>query len=432
MKRAKLLSNLRSGLWFIPMLYGILGLAINAVTTFLDRTNDHTLVPIELIGGPDAALAILGTVAASMVSLLATVLAITMVVVQLAMAQFSPRIVQTFLQDRPSQNAIGLFVATFVQAMLSMREVQVGDQPVVPGVSVLVTFLLVIVDIVVLVVYIHHIGRALRVSALIELVGKDTRKLLDDVYPDTLDIDEEHDPHLVTASSSGVLSLIGYEHLVELAIEADATIRLVPALGQFVPAGAPLARLQGATVEEIDLRRLRGALQLTLERTLEQDVAFGLRMLVDMGVKAISESPLADPTTTVQVIDRVHDVMRQLSRRRLPDGVRYDERGVARLIVPSMDWQAYVRLAFEEMRLAGVGSPQVTRRLRSSLEDLHSYAPPDRRSPIAEQLALLDTRTQRVVTDPSDLRLASHPDPLGLGVAAGVIAIEPEALSRTA
>ena len=94
-----------------------------------------------------------------------------------------------------------------------MREVQVGDPPVVPGVSVLVTFLLVIVDIVVLVIYIHHIGRALRVSALIELVGENTRTLLDDVYPDTLSIDEEEDPHLVKTASSGVLTLIGYEHL---------------------------------------------------------------------------------------------------------------------------------------------------------------------------------------------------------------------------
>lgn len=418
MRRAKLWVNLRSGLWFIPLLYALLGLASNAVTVTIDRVTDHELVPIDLIGGPDSALAILGTVAASMISLVATVLAITMVVVQLAMAQFSPRIVQTFLQDRPSQNAIGLFVATFVQAMLSMREVQVdAEHPVVPGLSVLVTFLLVIVDIVVLVIYIHHIGRALRVSALIELVGKNTRALLKEVYPD--EVSEEPDPHLVTARTSGVLSLIGHNHLVRLATESDARIELVPALGQFVPAGGPLARLHGATVDQIDRKRLDKALQLTLERTLEQDVAFGLRMLVDMGVKAISESPLADPTTTVQVIDRVHDVMRQLVRRDLPDGVWRDQSGTVRLLVPSMDWQAYVRLAFEELRLAGSGSPQVARRLLSALQDLSEYAPPDRKPPLIEQLVLLRASTERVVPDPQDLRLARQPDALGLGVAGG-------------
>ena len=161
------------------------------VTMFVDQRTDYQLLSMDFIGGPDAALAILGTVAASMVSLLATVLAITMVVVQLAMAQFSPRIVQTFLQDRPSQNAIGLFVATFVVAMLSMRGVQVGEDPVVPGFSVLVVFMLVVVDIVVLVTYIHHIGRSLRVSALIEMVGTNTRSLLDEIYPHTVELGQD-------------------------------------------------------------------------------------------------------------------------------------------------------------------------------------------------------------------------------------------------
>lgn len=420
MKRAKLLSKIKSGLWFIPLVYAVAGLALNAVTTYLDRANDHELVPAELVGGPDAALAILGTVAASMIGLVATVLAITMVVVQLAMAQFSPRIVSTFLQDRPSQNAIGLFVATFVQAMLSMREVQVSDDdPVVPGVSVAVTFLLVIVDIVVLVAYIHHIGRALRVSALIELVGKDTRTLLDETYPDALEVDEPSDPFLVTARSSGVLSLVAFDTLVELARQGDYRIDLVPALGQFVPAGAPLARLTGARVDEVDLDKLHGSLDLTLERSLEQDVAFGLRMLVDMGAKAVSESPHADPTTTVQVIDRVHDVLRQLSRRELPHGVHCDDTGVVRLVLPSMDWHAYVRLGFEEIRLAGSGSPQVARRLRAALEDLLSHAPTDRREPLREQLSMLSDEVDRRLDDERALRVAHHPDPQGLGVAAG-------------
>ena len=435
MNRAKLLGRLQSSLWFIPLMYAVLGLAISAVTMVVDQRTDYQLLSMDFIGGPDAALAILGTVAASMVSLLATVLAITMVVVQLAMAQFSPRIVQTFLQDRPSQNAIGLFVATFVVAMLSMRGVQVSeDEPVVPGFSVLVVFMLVVVDIVVLVTYIHHIGRSLRVSALIEMVGTNTRSLLDEIYPHTVQLGQDarsEDPHVVRADHSGVLSLIGHEHLVELATEVDGTIEVIPALGQYVPAGSPLVRLRGVTAADVDLARLRGALRLSLERTLEQDVAFGLRMLVDMGIKALSESPFADPTTTVQVIDRVHDLMRQLARRELPDGVRYDDSGVASLLVPSMDWQAYVRLAFEELRLAGSGSPQVSRRLRASLEDLMGFAPLDRRAALSDQLELLHASTERTVADPQDLDLSRHPDPQGLGIAAGMIPVEPDAYSRT-
>ena len=121
-----------------------------------------------------------------MVSLTALVLTITMVVVQLAMGQFSPRIVQRILRDKPSQLAIGLFVATFVHAILTLREVQDnGDgSGHVPGIAVLTAFLLVLASIAVLVVYVQHIGQALRVSALVELVGHDTRGLIDKLYPD--------------------------------------------------------------------------------------------------------------------------------------------------------------------------------------------------------------------------------------------------------
>ncbi|MDQ6658560.1 MAG: DUF2254 domain-containing protein [Actinomycetota bacterium] len=420
MKLSKVVRDLKSGLWFIPLLYAVGGLLINIVTVFIDHASDYKLVPIGWIGGPEAALAILGAVAASMISLVATVLAITMVVVQLAMAQFSPRIVQTFLQDRPSQNAIGLFVATFVQSMLSMREVQVSnDHPVAPGASVAVTFLLVVVDIVVLVIYVHHIGRALRVSALIELVGKSTRTLMDEAFPTRMQDEGPRDAYLVTARSSGVLSIIERADLVALASSHNARIDLVPPLGQYVPAGAPLARLTDVTIDEIDLDRLHKSLDLTLERTLEQDVSFGLRMLVDMGIKAIAESPLADPTTTVQAIDRIHDVLRQLARREFPEGAERDGDGVVRLVIPSMDWQAFVRLGFEELRLAGSASPQVARRLRAALDDLLEWAPKDRREPLQEQLDLLQDAIEQTVAAPHDRRLAHQPDSQGFGVAAG-------------
>src|SRR5690606_8375734 len=223
---SKLYSNVRNGLWFIPLVYAVAGLVLNWITTSLDSRTSFQLIPIQVIGGPDAALGILGAVAASMVSLVATVLSITMVVVQLAMGQFSPRIVQTFLQDRPSQHAIGLFVATFVHSMLTMRQVLVSEEdPTVPGVSVAVTFLLVVINVVVLVVYIHHIGRELQVSSLIELVGGQTRSLLDEVYPDRLP-NPDSDPHLVTAGASGVLTQIGREQLVAIARDAGCRIDL--------------------------------------------------------------------------------------------------------------------------------------------------------------------------------------------------------------
>ena len=179
-----------------------------------------------------------------MVSLAALVLTITMVVVQLAMGQFSPRIVQTFLRDRPSQLAIGLFVATFAHAMLAMREVHFDGDGQVPGVAIVVGYVLVLTSIAMLVLYVHHIGRSLRVSALIELVGHDTRALLERQCPERLALDEAA-ADVIAAPDSGVLIGVDHERLVKLATASRCVLHVVPGLGGFVPAGAPLVRIEG-------------------------------------------------------------------------------------------------------------------------------------------------------------------------------------------
>ena len=162
-----------------------------------------------------------------------------------------------------------------------------------------------------------------------------------------------------------------------------------------------------------------GRLEVGLERTLDEDVAYGFRMLVDMAERALSDSPFLDPTTAVQAIDRLHDGLRQLAVRDLPDGRWYDDEGRLRLTVPVMEWDAYVHLAFDEIRIAGAQSPQVSRRLTAALHDLLGVAPPQRRSVLQEQLELLQRRLDTIEEAERDRAFASTPDPQGIGVAAG-------------
>ena len=163
-------------LWFVPVMCVLAGAAISFGTISLDRAFDYQAIPQVLVGRPTSANAILTTIAVSMVSLAALVLTITMVVVQLAMGQFSPRIVQRILRDKPSQLAIGLFVATFVHAVLTIREVVdrgdgTGQVPASPWPVVPIVL-----------ASIAALGITCTTSeshwrtALIELVGHDTRK----------------------------------------------------------------------------------------------------------------------------------------------------------------------------------------------------------------------------------------------------------------
>jgi uncharacterized membrane protein len=417
MRIPRLVKHIRASLWFVPVVCVLAGATLSFGTIWVDKLFHYDLVPESLTGGPDAALAILSTVAASMVSLAALVLTITMVVVQLAMGQFSPRIVQTILRDKPSQVAVGLFVATFVHAMLALREVQFEDGGSVPGLAILVAYVLVVISVVVLVLYVHHIGRSLRVSALIELVGTDTRKLLDAVYPERLD-PVSADDDIIVALASGVVTAIGRAELVSLAQQGSCVLELVPAIGGFVPAGGPLFRVSG-NLSGIDTEAIARCVVLGLERTLDEDVAYGMRMLVDMAERSLADSPFLDPTTAVQAIDRLHDCLRQLARREFPDGLHRDATGRVRLIVPVMDWDAYVHLAFDEIRLAGAQSPQVTRRLTEALDDLETVAPPDRMPALRRQRDLLLAAVSETAIDERDTAFALIADRQGIGVTAG-------------
>ena len=409
----KVYANLRSSLWLVPVLCVLVGAMLSFATLAIDRANDYQLVPQSLVGGPDAALAILGTVATSMVSLTALVLTIVLVVVQLAMGQFSPRIVQRLLRDRPSQVAIGLFVATFVHTLLAIRDVEPGDpgEPgQVPGVAVIATFVLSLASIAVLVMYVHHVGQALRISALVELAGGQTRRLLDKVYPDPGPAAADHDnPNVISAEKSGVLTTVAHEHLVSVAQDGDCVLELVPALGDFVPAGGNLFKILGDP-HQLDRGKAHAGVVFGMERTLDQDVAYGLRLLVDMAERSLSDSRWQDPTTAVQAIDRLHDCLRQLARRPIPDGTFHDADGSLRLIQHVMSWDAYVHLAFDEIRLAGAGSPQVARRLHAALLDLRAISPDDRRPVLDNQLELLSAATADEMLNPADVRLAEIAD----------------------
>jgi uncharacterized membrane protein len=184
-----------------------------------------------------------------------------------------------------------------------------------------------------------------------------------------------------------------------------------PAPARTEGAAGPATRLRA---EEIARLVLVGP-----ERVHTEDASYGLRKLVDVAERSIAQ-PFNDPTTTLQALHRLHDLLRDLAARPLPGGEHRDEDGVVRLVERTLSWEGYVRLAFDEIRLAGVTSPQVTRRLCAALQDLKSVAPPDRQAPLDRQLRLLTAAVHRAYEDEEDIAAALTPDAEGIGSGADV------------
>ncbi|HET7327963.1 MAG TPA: DUF2254 domain-containing protein [Nocardioidaceae bacterium] len=422
MQRFRLKHWLKTSLWVIPVAFVLGGVALALAATSIDP--EGTLVPQSITGDPTAAMQILYLISFAMLTLTGLVLSLLVLVVQLAMGSFSPRIVRQILQDRPSQSAIGLFAGTFTYSMLTMRAVKTTPGGgTVPGLAVLISMLLVLSCIVTLVWYLNHIGQSLRVAALVGWVANDTIATLDRVYPDH-DPETDSEEDLIAARQGGILFEVDHQRLIALAERAKCRFDVLWAVGDFVPAGAALVRIVGdpSRLSRADVAR---SIVLGPERTLNQDVAYGMRMLVDIAEGALASGPFDDPTTAVQAIDRLHDILRQIARRPLHFGDFKDSDGALRLTVPTLQWDGFVRLAFDEIRQAGAGSPQVTRRLKAALDDLITVAPPDRRAALEQQLHLLQEAAAAAIHHEADRQAALTPDPSGIGSADELVAARP-------
>lgn len=411
--------RLRSSLWFLPAL-SLLATAVLAGITIPIDAALHERVHVGFIGGPDSARALLSTVAASMITFTGLVFSITIVVLQLASAQFSPRVLRTFLRDRTTQVALGVFVATFAYALTVLLAVRSGTDPFVPRLSVAISVALVVVSLVAFVYYIHHAAQSVRASAIVGAVGAETREVIDRMYPLGADgADRVTAPSLegaeivVRATHPAVLVSVDTRRLVGHAVDADGVVEIVPAVGDFVPEGAPLLRFRGA-IDRFDAARASGALAFGSERTMRQDVAFGFRQLVDVAERALSPG-VNDPTTAVQAIDQIHDLLRRLSRRTLRRGAFAGPDGEARLVVQETDWDDFVALAVDEVRIYAERSVQVIRRLNAMLTDLLDVVPPDRRSPLEREFRLLARASERTFLDVEDRESAEEADAQGMG-----------------
>jgi uncharacterized membrane protein len=198
--------------------------------------------------------------------------------------------------------------------------------------------------------------------------------------------------------------------------QSEVVVAMVPAVGDFIPTGGRLFEVYGDG--QIDEAALMKTVEIDAERSIMQDVPFGFRLLIDIAERALSTG-INDPTTAVQVVDQLHDLLRQLGLRPFPNGWHADDNGTARLFVPVPSWDVYVALAFEEIRHHGAGSLQVVRRIRSAVEDLLEDLPEDRHPPLRRQIRLLDETAEWAFRSDAERAAAKHPDAQGIGSGGG-------------
>ena len=427
LRLTRLAERIGMNYWLVPTLCVAVAIGLSYGAQALDaRLPQERHAWYLFHGGPEGARSVLSAVSSSMMTFAGLVFSVTILVLQQASNQFSPRVLRTFLRDRRSQLALGIFVGTFVYALLGLRNVRgtaEGIERYVPSLSVWLAVVLALLCVGTFIYYIHHVAQSIRAVVILTRIRDETRHTLERMYPEGVgeDSEEAHSERpeglpslLVTYSgTSGVLVTVDEEALFACAREADVTLALEPLVGDFIPHGGTLFTVWGEA-SKLDMEALLESLIIGPERTLQQDTAFGFRQLVDIAERALSPG-INDPTTAVQAIDQLHDLLRRMVGRRFPSPARKDEEGTPRLLCPRPDWSAYVRLAVDEVRRYGEGSFQVAQRLRFLLEDLLRVAPSFRRDELERQLSLLEASVERGFPDAREAVMAHRANPQGHG-----------------
>ncbi len=379
----------RAVFWLVPTLcvLAAIGLAIGllAVDQQLGAARAVFLFP----GPPTAARGFLSAIVQAMITFTGLVFSITIVVLQLTSAQFSPRVLRTFLRDRTIRFSLGIFLATFVYAMVVLRGVRGtgGHSGDVPRVAVTASFVLVLLSVGMFIRYVAHIVNMIRAATIIDSIGREARACLARLHP----VDATGVLPGVTlgplnasvcAPDPGVLVAINVRAIVELARATNCEVVFVPSVGTYVPGGAVVLNVHGGS---LDPNRLLALVSFDTERTLGQDLAFAFRQLVDIAQRALSPA-INDPTTAVQAIDVLHDLLRRLATRHLTPGTHADAEGNVRLIVPQLSFAGYLGLAVGQIWRYGAEAVQVPQRLTLMLIDLEQVARPEHQKDIERWL----------------------------------------------
>ncbi len=410
-KISKLWDQLHSSYWFIPAVMAMAAIALAFTMLHLDRTDkveiEATALAFTMLtldrtdkveidywwvytGGSDGARSLLEAVAGSMISVSATAFSITIVALQLAAANFGPRLLRNFMQDTGNQIVLGTFIGTFIYCLLVLRTIRGegdGYSQFVPQLAVTVGVLLAIISIGILIYFIHHASTIIQASNVIQNVSGDLHSAIERLFPNRIGHGEpenrqalaeipmsfEEEALPIRANKTGYLQAIDDEELMKIACKYNLLIRLQIHPGNFVVKGSNLVFVFPSNkVNKKLAKQINDALILGKERTEQQDVEFPINQLVEIALRAISPA-VNDPFTAIRCIDQLSAGFCHLVQRDFPSPYRYDKNNKLRIITKSVKFAGLTDAAFNQIRQYGRSDAAVTIRLLEAIAVIATF-----------------------------------------------------------
>ncbi len=376
------LVDLRSSLWFVPALLVLTAVGLAVVLTRVDPLLSGSLarfVPSYLRASYDGSREVLSAIASSMITVAGVVFSITVVALALASQQFTPRVLRNFMRDRGTQVVLGVFVGVFSYCVVALLLMSEANPPRLVSLAAVV-LVLVLVGLGCLIYFIHHIAQLIQVSQITAAIRAETLQTIDHLFPDKLSVSGRVEPvpspgfavadvvwESIPANDTGYVQRIEAEYLCRLASRHGVFFHFPHLVGDFVVQGATLVGVSPRVIDPSLVRAVNRLIVIGVHRTIEQDVEFGIRQLVDIALKALSPG-INDVSTAITCVDQIGAVLCHLAPRNLQQGPWHSDDGKVRVAIEQPTFERLVRHGFAQISAAAGSEPAV---LLRQLRTLH-------------------------------------------------------------
>ncbi|UHD16444.1 DUF2254 domain-containing protein [Thiocapsa bogorovii] len=417
--------SMRSSFWFVPALMVVDTVVLAILLITVDTSVDLHLVarwPLLFGAGAAGARGLLTTVASSMITVAGVVFSITLVALSLTSSQYTSRVIRNFMRDRVNQWVLGVFLGIFAYCLVVLRTIREADEGAfVPTLAVLTGLLLAFVGIAVLIHFIHHIATSIQASSIVATAAQETLAAVDHLFPEALGDDngEGADDTLtralagqpwsaVPAGKTGYIESLDMDALLDVARTLETILRMEHGVGEFVVSDTPLVSLiDPGELDEATTARLNAVFVISPQRTVEQDVAFGIRQVVDVAMKALSPG-INDTTTAVMCVDYLAAILTRLAARRIGTPHAFEE-GELRVIARGPSFEGLMSEAFDQIRQNAEGNVAILLRLLGALQTIAGQtASPNRRWVLRQKVDEIAEAAERSIASPHDRDRLTH------------------------
>lgn len=377
--------------WFLPVSILISSVILAMGSVYLDNTvsiSQDGWFRFFIVNSPDSARTILSTISGAMIGVAGTVFSVTLVALTLASSQFGPRLIKKFMYVRLNQVVLGTYISTYLYCLIVLIAIKGSeDYMFIPSISILIAILTAIVNIILLIVFIHQIAVSIQADKVVSDISNFISNQVETLFPERMgdekeiyteiDVKKEISSYSKRISfkspKGGYLQYIDGESLMEVVSENDLLFDLNFRPGAFLVKGLEIGFIHSnQELKKEQLEKIQDQFVIGEVKTAQQDLEYSIHQMVEIAARALSPG-VNDPFTAIACVDNLTATLSYLAQVKFPSKYRHDSEGKLRIMADTIDFDGALDASFNQIRQFAGGSPSVIIRLMEALITIKSF-----------------------------------------------------------